>query len=203
MEGSENLLCGKVRILQDHTITMQHQQGIHPPILLTFEQTFEDSEHESGSNGKSVSDDAQPSSPFSVEEDTKVPKFMMRSTEEKLQQLLEEILQDHRCATCRRFLCCGSGVYHDVNCWSEHLKSQVSWDMIAGIRNYRLEVLNGSMQGWEEYAFETFDYYKHAKHQRLFRPHNYGFYVRCFSCLYCEKNSTVREVCNAPHHKHW
>jgi len=57
MEGSENILCGKIRILQVHTITMQHQQGIQPPILLTFEQTFEDSEHESGSNGKSVSDD--------------------------------------------------------------------------------------------------------------------------------------------------
>ena len=94
-------------------------------------------------------------------------------------------------------------MYHDVNCWSENLKAQVTWDMIAGIRNYRLEVLNGSMKELQEYAFETFDYYKHVKAHRSFRPHNYGLYVRCFSCLYCERHAAVKEVCNAPHHKHW
>ena len=89
---------------------MQQQQGVHPPVLLTFEQTFK-------------------------------PKFMMRSTEVKLQQFLEEILQDHRCATHWRFLCCGNGVYRHVNHWSKNLKTQVSWDVIVGICNYRLGVL--------------------------------------------------------------
>ena len=182
---------------------MQHQQGIDPPIVLSFKEVFEDPE----TNQFSVlEEDTSSSSAASSEEenkDLKVPKFMMRCEEEKLQELLEEILKDHRCMTCRRYLCCGGGVYHDVNCWSENLKAQVTWDMIAGIRNYRLEVLNGSMKEWQEYAFETFDYYKHVKAHRSFRPHNYGLYVRCFSCLYCERHAAVKEVCNAPHHKHW
>ena len=37
--------------------------------------------------------------------DLKVPKFMMRCEEEKLQELLEDILRDHRCMTCQRYLC--------------------------------------------------------------------------------------------------
>ena len=100
---------------------MQHQQGIHPPVLLTFEQMFEEPE----TAETSVSEDATPSSPFGEDEELRVPKFMMRSTEEKLQELLEEILRDHQCMTCRWYLCCGGGVYHDVNCWSEHLKTLV------------------------------------------------------------------------------
>ena len=127
---------------------MQHQQGIDPPVVLSFKEVFEDPE----TNQFSVlQEDTSSSSATSSEEenkDLKVPKFMMRCEEEKLQELLEEILKDHRCMACRRYLdlCCGGGVYHDVNCWSENLKAQVTWDMIAGIRNYRLEVLNGSMK---------------------------------------------------------
>ena len=128
---------------------------------------------------------------------------MMTDTYETLQTLLEEILYDHRCVDCKRYLCCGATVFHDVNCWSQVLKENVSWDMIAGIRNYRLEVLNGSMLAWEEYAFEMFDYYKHVKEERMFRPHTYGLYVRCFSCLYCMPSTDRTIACKAAYHKHF
>ena len=104
---------------------MQHQQDIDPPIVLTFQEEFEDPE----SNQFTLLQEETLSSSSSSEEenkDLKVPNFMMRNKEEKLQELLEEILREHRCMTCQRYLCCGGGVYHDVNCWSKDLKAQVT-----------------------------------------------------------------------------
>ena len=109
---------------------MKHQQGIDPPIVLTFQELFEVPE----GNPFTMHEEDTSSSSASSEEDTKelkVPKFVMRNEEEKFQGLLEEILRDHRCMTCRRYLCCGGGVYHDVNCWSEDLKAQVTWGYVT------------------------------------------------------------------------
>ena len=45
-------------------------------------------------------EDVVPSSPFGEDEELKVQKFMMRNEEEKLQELFDKILRDHRCMTC-------------------------------------------------------------------------------------------------------
>ena len=71
-----------------YTRKMQHQQGIDPPVVLSFKEVFEDPE----TNQFSVlQEDTSSSSAASSEEDSKdlkVPKFMMRCEEEKLQELL-------------------------------------------------------------------------------------------------------------------
>ena len=83
---------------------MQHQQGIDPPIVLSFEEVFKDPE----TNQFTLLQEETSSLSSSSEEENKelkVPKFMMRYEEEKLQELLEEILRDHLCMTCQRYLC--------------------------------------------------------------------------------------------------
>ena len=65
---------------------MQHQQGIDPPIVLTFQEVFEDPE---GSPFTMLEEDTSSLSTSSEEDtkDLKVPKFMIRNEEKKLQEL--------------------------------------------------------------------------------------------------------------------
>ena len=69
-----------------------------------------------------------------------VPVFMMQSEEQKLDELLEEILSQHRCKQCTRYLCCQGCVFHDANCRSVDLRGFVSWKMIRARFVYRQKV---------------------------------------------------------------
>ena len=96
---------------------------------------------------------------------------MMQSEEAKLDELLEEVLTQHRCKDCKQYFCCQGGFFHDVNCWSTDLRAFVTWRMIYDVYKYRLDVYNGCMHQWEGYAFETFDPEKHTKFSENFVPH--------------------------------
>ena len=55
------------------------------------------------------------------------------------------------------------------------------------------------MHMWEEYAFEKFITNMSTE---IVQTSQLWLSCALFSCLYREKNSTVEEVCNAPHHTH-
>ena len=45
-----------------------------------------------------------------------IPIFAAETDEEKVLKFLEEISDAHKCNSCCTFLCCGSYMFHDVNC---------------------------------------------------------------------------------------
>jgi len=127
---------------------MQHQQGIDPPIVLSFKEVFEDPE----TNQFSVlEEDTSSSSAASSEEDSKdlkVPKFMMRCEEEKLQELYDVSALSVLWRWCvprrellERKLEGSSNVGHD--CWDTELQTgsvERVHEGVAGVcvRNVRL-----------------------------------------------------------------
>ena len=76
-----------------------------------------------------------------------IPDFAAQSEEEKILQFLEEISDAHKCNSCYTLLCCGSYMFHDVNCWFNELRSTLSLADIRKIYTYKVDILTGSMMG--------------------------------------------------------
>ena len=128
-----------------------------------------------------------------------VPSFMMDDESEKLGDLMEEILFHHKCYNCYKFLCCGGNVFHEVNCWGQELKQDMTIYGIQQIYKYRIDVLRGCMKDWKEWAFEGFQREKHFMRWR-FGPQHIGLFVRCFKCeVCCVKDG---KSCHVLYHKH-
>ena len=127
-----------------------------------------------------------------------IPTFAAESEEQKVLQFLEEISDAHKCNSCYTLLCCGNYMFHDVNCWFNDLRGSLSLADIRKIYTYKVDVLTGSMLGWEDYAYETFNVEKHCR--TPFQAHHVGFYVRCFQCVECSKVDNKK--CHAPYHVH-
>jgi len=160
----------------------------HPPRLFKFdEEQLEEGQ---------VSDTEE--NPFLSTMETHLPPYMMRSELVKQIEVLEEILAHHRCTECKRFLCCGGAVFHDVNCWTDYLKQHISWTLLPNIYQHRLDVFQGGMKEWEDYTFEPFDKNKHIFIP--FKAHRIGFYVRCFTCNFCY--GTTDKKCHCSFHQH-
>jgi len=127
-----------------------------------------------------------------------IPTFAAESEQDKVLQFLEEISDAHKCNSCYTLLCCGSYMFHDANCWFNDLRGTLSLADIRKIYTYKVDVLTGSMLGWEDYAYETFNVEKHCR--TPFQAHHFGFYVRCFQCTECSKVDNKK--CHAAYHVH-
>ena len=126
------------------------------------------------------------------------PSFFVECFQEKAYDLLFDVFEDHRCRSCRCFLCCGGGVFHEVNCWSHELADKVDLVQIRNIHTYRIDAMLGCMKGWEEFTYEPFEEEKHVRNN--FAPQYVGLYVRCFTCPRCTKIDSQR--CHAAFHTH-
>ena len=82
---------------------------------------------------------------------------------------------------------------------ADDLWGSLSLADIRKIYTYKVDVLTGSMLGWEDYAYETFNAEKHCR--TPFQAHHVGFYVGCFQCAECSKVDNKK--CHAGYHVHW
>ena len=173
-----------------HLTLSPTNMNTYPPRIFKFDEEI----REEGQ----VTDSETEENPLVTQEEAHVPSFMMRSELVKQIEVLEEILAHHRCDECQRFLCCGTTVFHDVNCWTDYLKQYISWELIRDIYQHRLNVLQGGLKDWEEYTFQPFDKNRHI--YIPFKAHRLGLYVRCFTCEHCYGKSDRQ--CHCSFHRH-
>jgi hypothetical protein len=169
---------------------MQAPQLNLPPTIFKFEEV---EAKEPGEENETVMSEAE-------EEPVLVPAFMTTSNNMQLtmKHMLDDVFTDHRCYSCSRYLCCGGTIFHDVNCWYFELCYEISLDKLRQIQTYRIDVYKGVMKDWEEYAFEPFNQDKHIKQH--WGAQHFGFYVRCFTCTYCQAEDFSR--CHVNYHHH-
>lgn len=125
-----------------------------------------------------------------------VPRFAdIPRTETPWEYMFDDVLEHHRCKTCRTMLCCGEYIWHDPDCWAAELRVHVVGRDIAALHNYRQQVFQGAMEGYTDWAFDMFDRERH--YSLPFQPHKVGLFIRCRKCPRCRT-----QICNATYHNH-
>lgn len=125
-----------------------------------------------------------------------IPKFADVDITSPWDHMFDDVLEHHRCRTCRAYLCCGEYVWHHMDCWAENMKGTTTEKNIYDIHLYRGQVFLGAMEGYTDWAFQLFDPKLHV-HGQEWKPHYQGFYVRCRSCPRCKDGD-----CKAAYHNH-
>ena len=152
-----------------------------PPLILSYRETFPDDNW--------FEDYDDPTRPWKQH----VPVFADISSS-PWDKMLEEIIEEHRCRECAAYLCCGEWRQHKDSCWSNELLGTLTPEEVLSIHNYRVDVYNGVMKGFKQWAFEVFNERKHFGGE--FVVHRVGFFVRCRECPHCHK------VCAVKYHNH-
>lgn len=127
-----------------------------------------------------------------------LPNYVEQNPQAVVDRVYDMILNEHRCVFCQKYLCCGSFIGHDINCWAEDFRGELTYHDLKLILMYQFDAISGSMDDYIDYCFETFDKNKHLK--KFFTPPSIGFFVRCFKCIPCEKID--QRTCHCKYHNH-